>query len=59
MFIVYVFTYLHMYVSMYYKIIVFPKILAVIKFGNLPEILPNALLAEIKFDSLPESYVIA
>ena len=48
-----------MYVSMYYKIIVFPKILAVIKFGNLPEILPNALLAEIKFDSLPESYVIA
>ena len=38
---------------------VYPEILAVIKFGDLPEIWPNALLAEFKFGSLPESYVFA
>ena len=33
---------------------VHPEILAVIKFGNLPKIWPNALLEEFKFDGLPE-----
>ena len=37
---------------------IYPKILAVIKLGNLPEIWPNALLAEFKFGSLL-GYVIA
>ena len=33
---------------------VYPKILAVIDFGDLPEIWPNALVAEFKFGSLTE-----
>ena len=35
-------------------ITVYLEILAVIKFGDLPEIMPNALLAEFKFGGLPE-----
>ena len=33
---------------------VYPEILAVIKFGDLLKIWPNALLAEFKFGGLPE-----
>ena len=33
---------------------VYPEILAVIKFGDLPEFWPNVLLAEFKFGGLPE-----
>ena len=37
---------------------IYLEILAVIKFGNLPEIWPNALLVEFKFGSLPEQVLI-
>ena len=39
-------------------ITIYPEILAVIKFGDLPEIWPNVLLVEFKFGSLPERVLI-
>ena len=33
---------------------IYPETKAVIKFGDLPEIWPNALLVEFKFGGLPE-----
>ena len=48
-------TYVRMYVQIYSKNIYhISENIAVIKFGDLPEIWPNALLAEFKFGGLPE-----
>ena len=47
-------------VCMYiFRYTVYQELLMVIKFGNLPKIWPNALLAEFKFGGLPEWVLIA